>query len=43
MAKQGKVDIKQDGAFRPIYLRARPTASDVENNEGKNDARTATK
>lgn len=43
MAKQGKVDIKQDGAFRPIYLRAKSTATEIENNEGTNNARTAAK
>lgn len=35
MAKQGKLEIKQDGLFRPIYLRTVGDIEDVEDIEGE--------
>ena len=43
LAKQGKIDIKQDGLFRPIYLRARMDKLHEEVvDEAQDDARTDT-
>ena len=37
MAKQGMVEIRQDGAFRPIYLRAKEKEQEKAQQEGSNN------
>jgi segregation and condensation protein A len=37
LAKQGKIEFRQDGLFRPIYMRASHRIDDVDAGEGEND------